>query len=692
MSAISGVFYLDGCPADVASIRKMTDSLSHRGRDGTGTWVGHSVALGHQMRHVTPESVGEKQPLVANDSDLAITADARIDNREDLIRVLRMRGRPGTPIRDSEIILAAYTRWGEACPDHLIGDFAFAIWDGRRQSVFCARDPMGVKPFYYFRSDRMFAFASEIKALLTLPDVPRHLNELQIACHLTLSTGDREMTFYRDVFRLAAASSLCVGKDFVRLERYWRLDPEREIRFSTNEDYAEAFAEIFRESVRARLRSVFPVGSTLSGGLDSSSIACTARDLLRSEGRAPLHTFSAVFPSAYAPDLDRIDERAYVDAVVGMGGIEPHFVRADEVTPLAEYDRVLWHMDEPPLAPNLYMHWALYGSAKESGTRVLLDGVDGDSAVSHGFGRLPDLLRHGAWDVFASEVKAISERHGVPVRHVVNLYGLSYLDELGRSGRWRTWGFTARQFAQRFGMSWKMLIARHGIRHLGMMAWSRRLRTEPLTGYVEPAFARAAGLHAWNAKTGTDALPQADARHEHRSSLEAPIWQTVLEVADRAAAAFGIEPRYPFFDRRLMEFCLALPAEQKLANGWSRLVLRNAMAGALPDAIRWRASKGDLSSNFYRGFLEGDSDRIREVLVDRPQPIMRYVDVAGARTGYEEVLDGADRKRIPSVGIPLFPVVTLGLWLSRPAEFGESVPLPFSKTHPYDPYRKAHPV
>jgi len=373
MSAIVGLYSLDGQPVNRGDLERMVDTVAHRGPDAAGVWNRGSIGLGQRMLWTTPESLDERLPLVDKAGDVVLTADARIDNRDELIAALGVTDHPHGEISDSELILSAYKQWGEACAEKLVGDFAFAIWDGLRQRLFCARDHLGVKPFYYHQSSRAFAFASEIKALLSLPGVPFRLNEMRVADHLAGMFEDRTITFYQDIFRLPAAHSMTVGREGMRVRRYWSLDVSREVRLKSDGEYAEAFRTIFTDAVRCRLRSAFPMGALLSGGLDSSAIVCAARKVLAEQGKHRLHTFSAIFPGLPEADLRRIDERPFIDAVVSMGGLIPHFVHADRLSPLEEIDRVLWHEDEAVLAPNLYMHWALYRAAHQQGVRVLLD-------------------------------------------------------------------------------------------------------------------------------------------------------------------------------------------------------------------------------------------------------------------------------------------------------------------------------
>ncbi|MBZ0301287.1 MAG: asparagine synthetase B, partial [Anaerolineae bacterium] len=199
MSGICGIVQRDRQPVEADALYRMMAALAHRGPDDTGTWVDGPVALGHLMLHTTPESLQEKLPLTGGGGSLMLTADARIDNRPELLSHFDFSGRPPAEVADSELILAAYEKWGEYCPEKLIGDFAFAIWDQSHQRLFCARDTMGVRPFYYYTSERLFAFASEIKALFCLPDVPRAINPRAVAYFMAALEDDKIVTFYEDI-------------------------------------------------------------------------------------------------------------------------------------------------------------------------------------------------------------------------------------------------------------------------------------------------------------------------------------------------------------------------------------------------------------------------------------------------------------------------------------------------------------
>lgn len=635
MSAIVGIYHLDGRPVDRTDLERMTATLIHRGPDGAGVWHEGAIGLGHRMLWTTPESLEEKLPLVSKAGDLALSADARIDNRDELIGSLGLVDRAPGGIADSELILAAYEKWGEHCPEQLLGDFAFTIWDRRRQRLFCARDPMGVKPFYYYQSSRSFVFASEIKALLCLREVPRRLNEVRVADHLVESFADRTSTFYRDIFRLPAGHSVTIDPRGKQVRPYWAFDPTRELRLRSNEEYAEAFRGLFTEAVRCRLRSAFPVGSALSGGLDSSSIVCTARNLPLREGKQHLHTFSAVFPSLPATDLRRIDERPFIAAVVSMGRVEAHYVHADLLSPLADLDQVLWHEDEAVLAPNLYMHWALYKAAHSERVRIFLDGIDGDTTVSHGLEYLADLARTGRWRTLAREATALSRKASA--------------------------SFTPRRIIWQYGF--RPLVPESAVQ---IWRWLRG-RTQPLwaaNAVINPSFARRIGLeeHA-RALAQAESAPARTARENHWRGLTSTLIPYALESLDKAAAAFSLEPRYPFFDRRLMEFCLALPPEQKLHQGWTRVVMRRAMAGILPPEVQWRTRKANLSANFKRKLLDYERSTLEEVILEQPQVIEEYVDVPALQGAYHRyACQPIERER---EALTVYGAVTLSCWLRQ---------------------------
>jgi asparagine synthase (glutamine-hydrolysing) len=644
---------------------RMVEILAHRGPDGAEIWREGPVGLGHRMLWTTPESLHEKLPLVNRIGDLVITADARIDNRDELIATLGLTDRPSQELADSQLILAAYEKWGERCPEKLLGDFVFAIWDRRKQVLFCARDHFGIKPFYYYRTDRLFAFASEIKALFCLSEVPRRLDEVRVGYHLTMIVEDNALTFYQDIFRLPPAYNMTVGRDETHLQIHWSLNPSRELRMGSDEAYAEAFRELFTEAVRCRLRSAFPVGSLLSGGLDSSAVTCIARDLLAQNGGHRLHTISGIYNKT-----PRCDERAFINIVLSQGKLEPHYVQIDQLSPLTDFERVFWYGDEPFTSPTFYLGWGLYQAAHEQDVRVLLDGLDGDTAVSYGEGYLAELARAHQWAAFAGEAKALAQHENLPsISTLLQQYGVPHLNELVRRWRWVAFARGVNELSKHFNILRRNLfrnyvlkpIVPEPIRQLWRGLHGRNRPVKKTDQIINQEFAERVSLHERiKAMTGHRSMAPRTAREEHYSALTSGIMPYVFELANRASMAFSVEARHPFSDRRLLEFCLALPSEQKLCQGWTRMVMRRALAGILPEEIQWRGGKTLNSAAFTHGLLNFEGGLLEEVIMNDPSSLEPYIDVAALRETYHRY---RSPKKSRTDEMKVWHAVTLALWL-----------------------------
>lgn len=608
MSGIAALYHRTGRFPQRRDAQRMLSAMPHRGPDGQSVWASGPVALGHAAHDTTPEAESERWPLTNRAETLALVADARIDNRAELIRTLQPSPAEDGTVTDAALILSAYQRWGRDCPVHLIGDYAFVLWDATEHCLFGARDATGVRPFFYRDAPgEPFAVASEIKALRRASTGRWTIRDEQVGDYLAVLQPPPETTFYTSVYRLPPGHAIDVRPGRVRTWAYWELDPEREIRDASDGQVAEAFAERFDEAVRCRLRSNRPVGAYLSGGLDSSSIAVTARDLRRrgapEAGAGPLQTVSTVydrFPSC--------DERRYMQAVLEQGGFDPLFIRADPVTPLDGLEDLVALHDEPFLAPNLPVKWHEHRLVAESGPTVLLDGHGGDEIVSQGAARLHELARAGNWLTLAGEVRGLSRVYG----------------ETGAAQRWASlvWREAVQPRIQTRG--WMRFVARllrkvgGRLRSLSPAAVRRPLGSLDI---VAPGFRKQIQLEE-RRRTYLDQQRRVEktARAQHYRHLMLPMQGQALEILDRTARARGLEVRFPFFDRRLVEFCLALPADQKLRNGYGRYILRAAMHERLPDPVRTRLSKVDftphLASGLYREWRRG-APLLRSSRVDK---------------------------------------------------------------------------
>ncbi len=751
MSGIAGIKYLDNLLLDRADLVLMLDTLAHRGPDGADIWIDGGIGLGHRMLWTTPESLIEKQPLVDQVRNLAIAADARIDNREELISQLSLDSFKGTgngergtekfpknygdcydflsdrplnqninqnnscvkSVTDSQLILEAYKKWGEDCPKYLIGDFAFAIWDGCKQTLFCARDHFGVKPFYYYQSDRIFIFASEIKALLCLPQVPCQLNETRIGDYLTLMMEDKAIATYKDIWRLPPAHSMVITTDEICIRQYWELDRNKEIKLSSEEEYAQEFKKIFTEAVRCRLRSAFPIISHLSGGLDSSAVTCVARDLLTktkdSQGENKrikdnkLHTISSIFEK-----VTECDESPFINAVLEQEGVIPHYVRGDRFSPLSNLSSIFEYEDEALLGPSHFYPWQLNHKINELGLRISLDGFDGDTTVSHGTKRLSELAYQGKWETCIQESKAISKHFDGEAYRIFRTHCLSYLQNLARDWRWITFLSVVGKIHKEFGGSRKQLIIRYGVKpfiasllsksrfnlilnsrlssKLNSITnpiakfipklWLKRLYLSVVDNSVENSleksinplvkekFARRIGLLERIQKQSSSRKEFTNLREEHYCSLNQGILAYTLEQIDQYAARFSIEARHPFMDKRLIEFCLALPAEQKLAGGFGRIVMRRALTGILPEKVQWRGGKADLGPNFIDGLLVRDRQILDRLMSKQIKNLENYINIDFLENSYHRLIS-AGKEASDRDCMTVWKTVILALWLEH---------------------------
>jgi asparagine synthase (glutamine-hydrolysing) len=646
MSGITGIFYLDKRKVDRSELNKMISILAHRGVDGSNIWCQENIGLGHLMLRATPESLLEELPLTNESGEFVITIDARIDNRQELISTLQFHKSPPDVITDSDLVLAAYEKWGENCPQYLLGDFAFVIWDKREQKLFCARDHFGIKPFYYYSSSKTFTFASEIKAIFSLSEIPRELNESRIADYLIANFDDKTITSYQDIFRLPPAHQMTVNCKRIEIKPYWSLNPSYELRLGSDEEYAAKFREIFTEAVRCRLRSAYPIGSRLSGGLDSSSITCVARQILKQNNKQPLHTFSLIYDK-----VTETDERFFINTVVAQGDLVTHYFHGDDFSPLVDIERIMWHEDEAFYAPGLATTWKHYMSVKEEGFRVLLDGHDGDGVVSYGMGYLQELAYTGHWLKLAIEMKAATKNHDEPFWsnycNYINLYGIKPL----------TSKFPILKLVQK--------IRRELQQHFQVMKNSSNNNTSTKlpkwSAIVNPNFLQRMELiRRYKALQKADTELKSE-REEHYQTINDGRQVFALEIADKIAAASSLDLRYPFWDKRLVEFCLSLPPEQKLRQGWTRRILRHAMTDILPQEVQWRKNKSNFLPSFSYGLLTFECQRIEELILNDSEIFQKYLNIPSLQEVYDHFVSPKSRK--PQDVFSLWTGLSLALWL-----------------------------
>jgi asparagine synthase (glutamine-hydrolysing) len=608
VSGLAGVWNLDGRPLDQALLVAISATLRHRGTDGEQRWAFDSVGFAHQHTWITPEEVGERQPV--RSLHAVAVFDGRLDNRAELLRAL---ARPKTS-SDAQLILAAYDSWGDRLTEHLVGEFALAVYDLRRRRLVMARDVLGLRPVYYFRTDRLFVFASEIKAILAHPDVPVRPDDEGLADFVLVASrliDQTSTTCFAGIKALEPAHVAVVEPHRFVTSRYWDFDPSRSIALGSLGEYAEAFREVFEEAVRRRLRSAYPVAISVSGGLDSSSIFCQATRLMRS-GQVACPALVGV--SYGGADGSGADERQYVTEIERLYGVPVEQFVAEPLVGLVE------HLDEQIAATEAPFVDYLWGVTRElhvrvaaSGARVLVTGNWGDQ-IFFSSAYLVDLCHRLAWK-------------GV-------------LQHLREFERWFG-SVEARVLARRFVID----LARHHLprRLVPPLKWVRRrvFGVERSKAWFADGFLARALRMANRPATLGDGFHSAQARAiylEARSKYHVHC----IEWHNKVDALHGLDAGLPVLDRDLLAFMMAIPGEVQNPGGVPRGLLREAMRDVLPEKIRTRRSKGDFTGLVNAGITQ-DTPAIRRALSsDAPGVRLGYLDVARLSPAVER-LSGASR-------------------------------------------------
>ena len=567
-------------------LNQLLAALPGDGTDCDATWASASVAFGRRGR-VLGDDRTERVPRFDAASGFAITASVRLDGRAALCDALELSRRDRAGLSDSALLLRSYARWRQACPDHLLGDFAFALWDAKRDVLFCARDHIGTRPFYYALAGERFVFASDIATVLAAPGVSGELDEAAVATRLTYgarSLGAR--TCYRAVRRLPSGHALSVERGAVRLHRWWRPEDVPPLPPASDDALAEQCLAILTEAVRDRLRDGRSIGVHLSGGLDSSGIAVLAARELRRAGRPAPPAFT------WHPPPGGGGMRGVAEAG-GYDRIES--VRRQEDLQL------LWRPVEPD---------DVIASLRGDGTR-------GASSGTH-----EEIVRRTA---VGEEIEVLLSGWGGD--EGISFNGRGYYPQLLRSGRVRRlW----RELRERHRRPFAALLAEAALplvsRRTAKVA--RRLRRgewpfRKNVTFIHPRFARR--VRPLPAGPG---LPRAGVRATQLRLLQSGVHASRMERWAVGGARHGIEYRYPLLDRRVLEFALGLPPEQYRRGRWSRWLMRRALDPILPSEVCWNPSKWE-SFESARGAVAEAVLRVRGMIEKRDELPLRacYLDL-----------------------------------------------------------------
>lgn len=575
MSGIIGIVMLDGAPVDRQLLRRMTDFIAYRGPDAQAVWIDGHVGFGHTMLRTTFESESEQQPC-SLDGQVWITADARVDGRADLIRALNAHGRDDLDTAtDAELILHAYHVWGEECVNHLLGDFAFAIWDGRKQRLFCARDHFGLKPFYYAHLPNSLVFSNTLNCVRLHPDVSDRLNDLAIADFLVFG-GNQELdtTSFADIRRLPPAHVLTCSDGELRQRRYWSLPTNGSVRYKHADEYVAHFEELLRAAVADRLRTRH-VGVCMSGGLDSTSVATMAFEIL-SEQSGPFDLRAYTLASDWSlPD----EERDYAKIMADALGVPIHYLITDEYKPYDRWDEPALHRPEP--IDNLFEAMLVDQYEQIAAhSRVVLGGSGGDALLARSRSYFVDLVKKLRWGRLFVDVGGY-------------LWSYRKLPPLG------------------FRSTLK--------RYLGMAPTPAQY---PFPDWLSPSLVEQRQLRArWEQVNRGPGVLHPTHPEAARYLLD-PLWPNYFESCDPGVHGFPVESRQPYFDVRLVNYVLAVPPVPWCID---KRLLRETGKGRLPECIRLRP-KTPLASDPTIALLQREDMQWIDHFDDVPE-LSQYVDL-----------------------------------------------------------------
>ena len=616
MSGICGQFNLNEAPVTDSDLRAMTAMLERRGPERTDIWRSERCGFGHTLLATTPELKFERQPFVHANTGCAITADVRLDNRDQLLAALDLSDRHES-IGDAELILRGYLEWGDACLGRLLGDFAFAIYDPRYKKLFCARDHFGMRPIYYhFAAGRRFVFGSSTQSILVLQHVPYQISDARIADFLVpeLEWIDYTSTFFEDVFRLPPGHTATATAAGLEVREYWQPAPGPDPGNLTDEGFSEGFLEVFTQAVECRLRVPdSSVGTMMSGGMDSGSATAVAKDLLAARGDDPLRTYSAV--RKHDEHLHDCSESKAIYAAAKMPALSPIFIHPDDVQ--HSFTSLIADNEEPFDAECMLLK-AVYAAAHANGSKVVMDGAGGDVVFAEG-SYIIRLLRSGNFSLAIRETLAESK----------------FWQDSPRS-------YFFRYFASAFVPDFVKKSVRQRRKHRG----HRKSLRESL---ISSKFAHRVDINdrfERLARTFTSGWTP-DYAVERCNAIR-PNMTGGRERYARLAATCAVEAVDPFLDQRVVDYLTRLPCHLRLRDGWPKIMLREVMAKRLPDEVRWSRGKPHLGWMFNAGMTAHaiKSGQLDEKLLQ--DTLRDYVDPLALSAAWREFSQSGDAERIHS--------------------------------------------
>ncbi len=587
MSGVGGIVHWNARPVSSRRLAAMIDLIRHRAPDGLSHEVREEAGLGSGRLALQKTELGHRQPVWSPDG-LGLVADVRLYNAAALTSELRdVTWLPDQP-SDAEVLLAGFERWGDAVIERVDGDYAFAVWDSHERRLFAARDPFGVRPFFYHWSDDKFVFGSEVKQVLCGAELPAEPDDMIVGEYLFENFEEARHTFFKDVRRLRAGHCLGASRSGVVEWRHWHPEPDREVWYDSPAAYAEPFRQLLRDSVRKRLQGDAPVLAHLSGGLDSSSLVFLAQEVC-AEGAgscAPVHTVSAVFPGLPC------DETPEIEACLRHLRFPAHIVKPMEQSSTEGLEDEMLASDGPCSYVQRNVDLACREAIVASGARRLMMGVGGDELAEEAR-YLEELAARGHFVRWALEAASL---------------------------RSATYVSTARLMIESGGPAaprWVKRLGRPLVRPLLPKRWE-------VPWWTNPEFARFYSCCPEAVADPPPAFASALQRAVFRN-LAHPRNARSLDLYEAMAARWGYELIFPFFDRPLSEFVLAIPFERREQRGRWKTLIRRSMADLLPAELLRRRRKVIFDSHVQLMLQRSIPELSRMVMGDGAWAAERFV-------------------------------------------------------------------
>ncbi|MBT2686219.1 asparagine synthase-related protein [Bacillus sp. ISL-37] len=606
MSAVAGILHLNQDPINPDHVEGLMNTFQKFPADKVKSWIKGNLFFGCHAQWITPEAVGEQLPFYDHERSLVITADAIIDNRDELFSELQIDRAKRRSISDSQLILLAYSRWGEAVVRHLIGDFAFIIWDEKEQKLFGTRDFSGSRTLYFYRDSTRFVFSTLIEPFFKLPYIEKKLNEQWLAQFLVIPTlveaADTSITVYQNIEQLPPSHSITIQNGRINISKYQSIPPNETLKLKSDYEYEEAFREVLNKAVTEKVRSSGRVGSHLSGGLDSGSVVSFASRALRKENKQLL-TFSYVPEENFTdwtPKYYIADETPYIKETVNhVGNIEDHYLNFHGRSPLGDINDFLEIMEMPyKFFENSFWLKGISEEAASKGVKVLLNGARGNHSIS--------------WGSYALNMK--------------------YYASLAKKLKWVKLNKELDNYCRIFSTGKSIMLPLVLKEAFPFLNQAVTTTSYEFPSFINSSFAQKTKVYEKLDQYGIDLSGgniNGNLAEYRRNHYEQPyFWNKSGVVNTKLSLRYSLWDRDPTNDLRVIRFCLSVPEEQYINHGMIRSLIRRSTKDILPERVRMNHNKRGIQgadtihrlSRSWNGFM----DEIKKL--DQNSAVAEFID------------------------------------------------------------------